>query len=46
MCWPTIVEGDPRAPGSIATTARCGRGRNSFPCIIALTLSVPHNTDC
>ena len=27
----TIVEGDPKAPFSIATTPRCKEGRYSFP---------------
>ena len=36
--WPTIVEGDPKAPFSIATTQRC-RGRcYSFLWIVLLTL--------
>ena len=29
----TLVEGDPKAPFSIATTRRCRGGRNSFPWI-------------
>ena len=29
--WPTIVEGKPKAPFSIATTPRCRGGHNSFP---------------
>ena len=29
----TIVEGDPKAPFSLATTPRCRGGRKSFPLI-------------
>ena len=32
----TIVEGDPKAPFSIATTPRCRGGRYSFPWIAPL----------
>ena len=32
----TIVEGDPKAPFSIATTPRCREGRYSFPRIATL----------
>ena len=32
----TIVEGDPKAPFSIATTPRCRGGRYSFPRISPL----------
>ena len=32
----TIVEGDPKAPFSIATTPRCRRVRYSFPWIVLL----------
>ena len=32
----TIVEGDPKAPFSIATTPRCRGGRNSIPWIAPL----------
>ena len=32
----TLVEGDPKAPFSIATTARCKGGHNSFPWIAQL----------
>ena len=32
----TIVEGDPKAPFSIATTPRCREGRYSFPRIAPL----------
>ena len=38
LCWhlnkvklATVVEGDPKAPFSIATTPRCRGGRYSFP---------------
>ena len=32
----TVVEGDQKAPFSIATTLRCRGGRNSFPWIAPL----------
>ena len=32
----TVVEGDPKAPFSIATTPRCKGGRYSFPRIYQL----------
>ena len=32
----TLVEGDPKAPFSIATTPRCRGGRNSIPWIAPL----------
>ena len=42
-----VVEGDPKAPFSIATTSRCREGRYSFPCIAPLyTWSVPYNAEC
>ena len=34
----TIVEGDPKAPFSIATTPRCRGGRYSFPGLLHFTL--------
>ena len=34
----TVVEGDPKAPFSIATTLRCREGRHYFPWIAPLTL--------
>ena len=34
----TVVEGDPKVPFSIATTASCSGGRHSFPWIAPLTL--------
>ena len=34
----TIVEGDPKAPFSIATTPRCRGGRYSFPRLLHFTL--------
>ena len=34
----TIVEGNPKAPFSIATTPRCRRGRYSFPGFLYFTL--------
>ena len=43
----TIVEGDPKAPFSFATTPRCRGGRYSFPWISLLyPLSVPYNAEC
>ena len=33
----TIVEGDPKAPFSIATTPRCRGGRYSFPRLLHFT---------
>ena len=42
----TIIEGDPKAPFSIATTPRCWRGRYSFPRIDPLyPWSVPYNAE-
>ena len=32
----TVVEGDPKAPFSIATTPRCWGRRDSFPRIVPL----------
>ena len=32
----SVVEGDLKAPFSIATTLRCRGGRYSFPCIVPL----------
>ena len=41
----TVVEGDPKAPFSIATTPRCRRGCYSFPWIAPLyTWYVHYNT--
>ena len=34
----TIVEGNPKAPFSIATTPKCGGGRYSFPGLLYFTL--------
>ena len=34
----TIVEGNPKAPFSIATTLRCRGGRYSFPGLLYFTL--------
>ena len=43
----TIVEGDLKAPFSIATTPRCRGGRYSFPRIDPLyPWSVPYNVEC
>ena len=36
--YATIVEGDPKAPFSIATTPRCRGGRYSFPGLLHFTL--------
>ena len=36
--WATIVEGNPKAPFSIATTPRCRGGRYSFPGLLYFTL--------
>ena len=38
LCWLTIVEGNPKAPFSIATLSRCRRGHYSFPWVAPLTL--------
>ena len=43
----TIVEGDPKALFSIATTPRCRGGRYSIPRIAPLyPWTVPYNTEC
>ena len=43
----TVVEGDPKAPFSVATTPRCRRRRYSFPCIAPLYLRyVPYSDEC
>ena len=43
----TIVEGDPKAPFSIATTLRCRGGRYSFPRIDPLyPRSLLFNAEC
>ena len=43
----TLVEGDPKAPFSIATTPRCSGGRNSILWLAPLyPLSVPDNAEC
>ena len=36
--WATIVEGNPKAPFSIATTPRCRGGRYSLPGLLYFTL--------
>ena len=38
ICWPTVVEGDLKAPFSIATTTRCKGGHYSFLLIAPLIL--------
>ena len=35
----TLVEGDPKAPFSIATTLRCREGATPFPVFIHFTLN-------
>ena len=43
----TIVEGNPKAPFSIATTSRCRGGRYSIPRIAPLyPWTVPYNAEC
>ena len=43
----TVVEGDPKAPFSIATTPRCSGGNYSFPWIAPLCRwSVLYNAEC
>ena len=43
----TIVEGDPKAPFSIATTPRCRGGSYSIPRIAPLyPWTVPYNAEC
>ena len=43
----TIVEDDPKAPFSIATTPRCRGGRYSIPRIAPLyPWTVPYNAEC
>ena len=43
----TRVEGDPKAPFSIATTERCRGGHYSFPWIAPLyPCSLPYNAEC
>ena len=42
-----LVEGDPKAPFSIATTPRCRGGRYSIPRIAPLyPWTVPYNAEC
>ena len=38
VSWPTVVEGDPKVPFSIATTPRCRGERNSFLWIAPFTV--------
>ena len=38
VCWPTIVEGNQKAPFLIATIPMCGKRCNFFPGIAPLTL--------
>ena len=43
----TIVEGDPKAPFSKATTPGCEGGRYSFPWIVPIySWSLPYNAEC
>ena len=45
--WATLVEVDPKAPFSIATTPRCMRGCHSFPWIASLyPWNISYNTEC
>ena len=39
----TVVEGDPKAPFSVATTPRCRGGHYSFP---RITPFYPYNAEC
>ena len=42
-----LVEGDPKASFSIATTPKCRGGRYSFPWIAPLyPWSIPYNAEC
>ena len=36
--WPTVVEGDPKTPFSIATKPKCSEGANLFPLFLNLPL--------
>ena len=38
ISWSTVVEGDPKAPFSVATTSRSRGGRYSFPWIAPFAL--------
>ena len=43
----TVVEGEPKAPFSIATTPRCRGGRDFFSWIAPLyPWSLPYNAEC
>ena len=43
----TLVEGDPKAPFSIASTPRYREGHNLFPGIAPIyPWSIPYNTEC
>ena len=43
----TVVEGDQKAPFSIATTPMCRRGRHAIPCIAPLyPWYVPYIAEC
>ena len=45
--WPTVVEGDQKAPFSIATTRKCWEDRYFFPNIAPLyPWYVSYNTEC
>ena len=43
ISWPTVVEGNSKAPFSIATTPRCKEGCYFFPWISIYSSPVPHN---
>ena len=36
VSWPILVEGDPKAPFSIATTPKCREGATPFPELLHL----------
>ena len=40
VSWLTVVEGDQKAPFSIATTPKCRGGHNSFPWITPLAFDL------
>ena len=43
----TLVEGDPKAPFSIATTPKCAGGRYTIPWITPLyPWSLPYSAEC
>ena len=44
--WPTVVDCDPKAPFSIASTPRCCGGYYSFSWFAPLTLNLYHKMMC